>query len=89
MAIIDFLYCGEANVYQENLDSFLSIAEDLKMKGLENESLVKHLKEEWGGSLELGQISDPRESDDLKEKDLTKAYWMLHIYYFIFYCCFI
>ena len=34
-AIIDFLYNGEANVYQENLDSFLSIAEELQLKGLE------------------------------------------------------
>ena len=33
-AIVDFLYCGEANVYQENLDSFLAIAEELKLKGL-------------------------------------------------------
>ena len=33
-AMIDFLYCGEANVYQENLDSFLAIAEELKLKGL-------------------------------------------------------
>ena len=35
LAIIDFLYYGEANVYQENLDSFLSIAEELQLKGLE------------------------------------------------------
>ena len=34
VAIIDFLYCGEANVFQENLDSFLAIAEELKLKGL-------------------------------------------------------
>ena len=34
VAIVDFLYCGEANVYQENLDSFLAIAEELKLKGL-------------------------------------------------------
>ena len=34
LAIVDFLYCGEANVYQENLDSFLAIAEELKLKGL-------------------------------------------------------
>ena len=34
LAIIDLLYCGEANVYQENLDSFLAIAEDLKLEGL-------------------------------------------------------
>merc|ERR1712126_54330 len=33
-AIIYFLYCGEANVFQENLDSFLSIAEELQLKGL-------------------------------------------------------
>ena len=34
LAIIDFLYCGEADVYQENPDSFLAIAEELKLKGL-------------------------------------------------------
>ena len=33
-AIIDFLYIGEANIFQESLDSFLNIAEDLKLKGL-------------------------------------------------------
>ena len=35
LAILDFLYYGEANVYQENLDFFLSIAEELQLKGLE------------------------------------------------------
>ena len=34
LAIIDFLYCGEANIYQKNLDSFLAIAEELQLKGL-------------------------------------------------------
>jgi len=34
VAIIDFLYYGEANVYQENIDAFLAIAEELKLKGL-------------------------------------------------------
>merc|ERR1712243_112471 len=34
LATIDFLYYGEANVFQENLDSFLSMAEELKLKGL-------------------------------------------------------
>ena len=33
-AIIDFLYWGEANIYQENLDSFLAIAEELQLNGL-------------------------------------------------------
>ena len=34
LAIVDFLYYGEANIYQENLNTFLNIAEDLKLKGL-------------------------------------------------------
>ena len=33
-AIVDFLYNGEANVSQENLNSFLTIAQELKLKGL-------------------------------------------------------
>merc|ERR1712204_62063 len=31
VAMIDFLYFGEANVYQENLDSFLAVAEELSL----------------------------------------------------------
>ena len=34
VAIIDFLYRGEANVPQDNLDSVILVAEDLKLKGL-------------------------------------------------------
>ena len=33
-AILDFLYYGSANVYQENLESFLFIAEEFQLKGL-------------------------------------------------------
>ena len=33
-ALIDFLYCGETKVDQENLETFLGIAEDLQLKGL-------------------------------------------------------
>ena len=35
VAMVDFLYFGEANVSQENLDSFLAIAEELQLKGLQ------------------------------------------------------
>ena len=38
VAILDFLYCGEANVDQENLESFLAIAEELQLKGLMGKS---------------------------------------------------
>ena len=34
LAILDFLYYGEANIYHDNLNSFLNIAEELQLQGL-------------------------------------------------------
>ena len=51
VAIIDFLYYGEANIYQENLQMFLNIAKELELKGLseelrrESDNMKKLLKE--------------------------------------------
>jgi len=42
--MVDFLYFGEANVYQENLDSFLAVAEELELKGLMGSGAEKDLK---------------------------------------------
>ena len=44
-AIIDFLYRGEASVYQEYLDSFLAIAEELQLKGLTGEANDKGMED--------------------------------------------
>ena len=46
-AIIDLLYYGEANIYQDNLDNFLNIAEELKLEGLKGnlETLFNITKE--------------------------------------------
>ena len=33
-AVVDFIYHGEANIYQEHLDRFLAMAEELQLKGL-------------------------------------------------------
>ena len=48
LAIVDFLYRGEANVFQENLDSFLAIAEELQLKGLmgKTEDKLRNLEED-------------------------------------------
>ena len=63
MAIVDFLYFGEANVFQENLDVFLALAEELRLKGLtesadskesEKEVFVKH------SEMRLRAKEDPR-----------------------------
>ena len=49
LAIVDFLYYGEANVFQENLDSFLAIAEEIKLKGLmgQNENSEKRTENNY------------------------------------------
>ena len=44
-AIVDFLYFGEASVYQENFESFLAIAEELQLKGLEGSKDQQESKE--------------------------------------------
>ena len=46
MSILDFLYFGEANVYQEDLDSFLAIAEEIQLKGLTKQT-SKDLNQEY------------------------------------------
>ena len=32
--ILDFIYLGEASIYQDNLESYLALAEELQLKGL-------------------------------------------------------
>ena len=48
--ILDYMYIGEANIYQENLDNFLSLAQRLKLLGLlqnvQGDSLVEEFTEE-------------------------------------------
>ena len=51
IAIVDFIYHGEANIYQEDLDGFLALAEELQLKGLarsksEDPKTIEGLKEE-------------------------------------------
>ena len=46
MAILDFLYFGEANIFQENLDSFLAFAEQLNLEGLVGPSSSDMFEEE-------------------------------------------
>ena len=53
MAMIDFLYFGEVNIYQENIDSFLAMADDLQLKGLQGNS-----KRRDSGSEETKPIPD-------------------------------
>ena len=54
VSILDFLYSGKANVYQEDLDSFLAIAEEIQLKGLTGQTPSDLIKE-W----EKTQLTEP------------------------------
>ena len=44
-AILDFIYNGEVNVAQEDLNSFLAVAEELQIKGLTNRDATNAMLE--------------------------------------------
>ena len=46
LAIVDFLYRGEANILQKNLDSFLAIADELQLMGLMGKTEDKYFEDE-------------------------------------------
>ena len=45
IAIIDFVYYGEVNVPQDNLETFLALAQELKLKGLTQAETTEDSKE--------------------------------------------
>ena len=43
-AMLDFIYYGEAKVFQENLTSFLALGEEFKVEGLMESSVKKDIE---------------------------------------------
>ena len=77
LAMVDFLCYGEANILFENCNSFLSLAEDLQLKGL-TESLPAEVEERVGETPELAQSALPEELDggrksQMKAKELSQC----------------
>ena len=71
MSILDFLYLGEANVYQEDFDSFLATAEEIQLKGFTKQQTSKDLVQEH----EETQRAEPVEKDrDLLKKSTTASH---------------
>ena len=57
VAMVDFLYQGEASILQENLDAFLALAQDLRLKGLTGGTdLPSEVKDEPLKKTAYGQI---------------------------------
>ena len=58
MAMVEFFYRGEANVSQENLDDFLALADEMRLKGL---SRLDESQENIRPNQIPTQASEPRE----------------------------
>ena len=73
-SILDFLYFGEAKVFQEDLDSFLAIAEEIQLKGLTGQTSSDLIEEQ-----EKTQPFDPIcESKDFLKKLTTNREDVVH-----------
>ena len=60
IAIVDFIYHGEANIYQEDLDGFLSLAEELQLRGLTGSTEEEETLEEKKEPQQKMQTSKPK-----------------------------
>ena len=68
-AIMDFLYCGETNVYKENLDAFLSIAGELQLKGLTDTGEDKSSDSASGRNMQAANLSTKHEKAGLSNDE--------------------
>ena len=57
VAMVDFFYHGEANVFQENLDSFLVLAEEFQLKGMRGNQTKKETPEEFSPTAKKKAVS--------------------------------
>jgi len=59
LSVLNFMYHGEVNIVQEDLNSFLSVAEDLKVKGLTSQTQSAGLHTEQIKSISNSKASKP------------------------------
>ena len=76
-AVLNFMYHGKVNVAQEELNSFLAVAEDLKVKGLtQNNSESQNTKD--SPSYKLSKEKPPagtfQRSPDQEEEGVYEEY---------------
>ena len=71
VAIVDFIYHGEANIHQEDLDGFLSLAEELQLKGLvgSQANILNDVEE----PMSTQKQQQPKRNYDHRENNYYKA----------------
>jgi len=71
--LLNFMYCGEVNIAQAELSSFLAAAEDLKVKGLTNSGKSEHSAvRDSAPDIKAKKTSKlPRTSDDIIAEEVS------------------
>ena len=69
--IIDFLYLGEANIFQEDLESFFALAEELQLKGLHRSSKEETPKYKMPHFNHKERKVDVNQKQSLSKKDMS------------------
>ena len=73
-AIVDFMYNGETNIFQEDLDTFLALAEELQLKGLVGaESTEDHNNKELKEDKPMKPNKCPTRSERLDNKQIKDS----------------
>ena len=72
-SIMDFLYYGEANIYEENLNNFLGIAKELQLKGLKENHVSSDLTNHPENGSNLNAFTDKTLSIHQDGKGLNKS----------------
>ena len=66
-SVLNFMYHGEVNIAQEELNSFLSVAEELQVKGLTQTTAPSNTRPE----LPLAQVPRPQSTQRQPEAALV------------------
>jgi len=72
-AILDFIYSGEVNVAQEDLNSFLAVAEELQIKGLTNRDSASNAGDQAAPKKAKVRPPPPLETPPLVAKKAKKS----------------
>ena len=70
-SLLDFIYHGEVNIYQEDLEGFLAIAEELGLKGLTGTSSEETVQPEEN-KYAVKRIKTVNPNDDIINTDIVQ-----------------